>query len=280
MMPTGRMTQVASHRDAVKNIHFYEELFKVRKITIGGGLLLAFLIAGCSTHKKIIPHEKEKPALEWYNEGVQDYINHDYSEAEHALTMINAQHPGSIYAKRATLILGDVYFAKGDYLLARDYYKRFIKLYPRSKDVIYAKYKIALSYYKARNGYKLDATPVRKAIEAFLELLREYPDNPYKDKINYYLEKCVEELYKHELFVAKFYADLDEFKAAKNRLDYMYRHFKNVNFNDNMLYLMGRVYLALGKRKEAQEFLKQLKEKYPNSKYTKELEKIIDEYHK
>jgi len=247
----------------------------MKKILWLGGVFLAFLLSSCASHKKIVPHEVEKPAFEWYNEGIQDYINHDYNEAEHALTMISAQHPGSIYAKRATLILGDVYFAKGDYMLARDYYKQFIKLYPKSKDVVYAKYKIALSWYKSRNGYKLDATPVRKAIEAFLDLLKEYPNNPYRDKVYYFLTQCVEELYKHELFVAKFYADLDEFRAAENRLDYMYKHFKNVNFNDGMLYLMGKVYWALGKKKEAREFFKELKEKYPNSKYTEKLKEFI-----
>ncbi len=252
----------------------------MKKLVWIGMITLVFLVSGCASHKKIIPHEVEKPAFEWYNEGIQDYIYHDYNEAEHALTMINAQHPGSIYAKRATLILGDVYFAKGDYMLARDYYKRFIKLYPKSKNVVYAKYKIALSWYKSRNGYKLDATPDREAIKAFLELLKEYPNNPYKDKIYYFLTQCVEELYRHELFVAKFYANLDDFKAAENRLEYMYKHFKNVNFNDEMLFLMGKVYLALGKKKEALEFFRELKEKYPESKYIKEIKKLLNEHNK
>jgi len=249
----------------------------VKKAILVIGCGVAFLLAGCSSHKKIIPHEEEKPAYEWYNEGVQYYINHDYQEAEHALTMINAQHPGSIYAKRATLILGDVYFAKGDYILARDYYKKFLKLYPNSKDVIYAKYKIALSYYMERNGYQCDATPVRKAIKEFLKLLKEYPDNPYKDKIFYYLTKSVEELYKHELFVAKFYADLEEFKAAENRLNYMYKHFKSIKFNDEMLYYLSKVYYALGRKKEAYGFFKELKNRFPNSEYAEELRKLFHE---
>ncbi len=256
-------------------------LNKVKKELLLFFILIVFLsLSACSTNKKIIPHEQEKSALEWYNEGIQDYINHDYNDAEHALTMINAQHPGSIYAKRATLALGDVYFAKGDYLLARDYYKQFIKLYPKSKDAIYAKYRIALSWYKSRNGYELDATPVREAIREFLELLKKYPNNPYKEKIYYYLTKCVEELYKHELFVAKFYANLDEFKAAENRLDYMYKHFKNLNFNDEMLYLMGKVYFALGRKKEAEEFFNELIKKHPKSKYAKEAKEFLNEHQK
>ncbi|AEA34244.1 outer membrane protein assembly factor BamD [Hippea maritima] len=239
--------------------------------------ICAIALAGCSSHKKIIPKEEEKPAYEWYNEGIQDYINHDYSEAEHALTMINAQHPGSIYAKRATIALGDVYFAKGEYILARDYYRKFIKLYPNSKEAVYAKYHIALSFYKARNGYKCDATPVREAIKEFLDLLDKYPNNPYKDKIYYYITKSVEELYKHELFVAKFYADLDEFNAAKNRLNYMYKHFKNVNFNDEMLFLLGKVYYHLGKKQQAKEFFKELIKKYPNSDYAGKAKEFINE---
>ncbi len=240
---------------------------KVFLIAIGSVLILS----SCSSNKKIVPTEVEKSAYQWYNEGIQQYIDHDYADAEHSLDMVNEQHPGSIYAKKAMLALGDVYFAKGEYILARDYYKRFIKLYPTDKDVVYAKYKIAMSYYDSRNGYKLDETPARLALEKFIELLKEYPDNPYTEKIYTYITNCASEIYKHELFVAKFYADLDHFKAARHRLDYMYKHFKNVNFNDGMLFLMGEVYWRLGKKKEAQEFFKQLKKRYPNSKYIKEI---------
>ncbi len=237
-------------------------------VILAGSVLI---LSSCSSNKKIVPTEQEKSAYEWYNEGIQQYIDHDYEDAEHSLDMVNEQHPGSVYAKRAMLALGDVYFAKGEYILARDYYKRFVKLYPTDKNIVYAKYKIALSYYKSRNGYKLDETPARLALEKFLELLRQYPNNPYTEKIYTYITNCAVEIYKHELFVAKFYADLDHFKAAKNRLDYMYKHFKNVKFNDEMLYLLGRVYWHLGKKNEAKEFFAQLKKLYPDSEYVKEI---------
>ncbi len=232
---------------------------------------VAVILAGCSSNKKIVPTEEEKSAYTWYNEGIQAYIDHDYKKAQHDLEMVNEQHPGSIYAKKALLALGDVYFAKGEYLLARDYYNRFIKIYPNSKEVIYAKYKIALSYYKSRNGYKLDVTPARKAIEKFVELIKEYPSNPYRDKIYTYLTNCAVEIYKHELFVARFYKQLDYLKAAKNRLDYMYKHFKDVNFNADMLYMLGSVYWHLGKKRKAMAFFRELKKRYPESKY---IEKI------
>ncbi len=240
---------------------------RVFLILVGSLLILS----SCSSNKKIVPKEQEKSAYEWYNEGIQEYIYHEYNEAEHSLDMVNEQHPGSIYAKRAMLALGDVYFAKGEYILARDYYKRFIKLYPTDKEVVYAKYKIALSYYKSRNGYKLDETPARLALKKFMEILKDYPNNPYSEKIYSYITNCAEEIYKHELFVAKFYADLDHFKAAKNRLEYMYKHFKDVNFNDEMLFLLGKVYWHLGRKKEASEFFNQLKKEYPKSEYIKEI---------
>ncbi len=227
----------------------------------------AVLLAACSSNKKIVPTEVEKSAYTWYNEGMQAYIDHEYDKAKHDLEMVGEQHPGSIYAKKALLALGDVYFAKGEYMLARDYYRRFIKVYPTSKDVVYARFKIAMSYYKSRNGYKLDVTPAKKAIKAFVKLLDEYPNNPYRDRIYTYLTNCALEVYKHELFVARFYDKLGYLKAAKNRLDYMYRHFKDVNFNDEMLYLLGKVYWQLGKKKEAEAFFNELKKRYPNSKY-------------
>ncbi len=229
------------------------------------------ILTGCASHKKIVPTEEEKTAYEWYNEGIQEYIDHNYEDAKHSLEMVNEQHPGSIYSKRALLALGDVYFSKGEYILARDYYQKFIKLYPTSDDVMYAKYKIGLSYYKSRNGYKLDETPSRLAIKSFIDLLKDYPNNPYKEKVYTYITNSAVEIYKHELFVSNFYSKLDHFKAAKNRLDYMYKHFRDVNFNDEMLFLLGKVYLRLGKKKQSHDFFNQLKEKYPNSKYVKEV---------
>jgi len=229
------------------------------------------LLVSCSSNKKIIPKEEEKPAYDWYNEGIQEYINHDYKDAEHSLDMVNEQHPGSIYAKRSILALGDVYFAKGEYILARTYYEKFVKLYPTDKNVVYAKYKIALSYYKARNGYKLDATPVKLAIDKFLELVKQYPNNPYQEKAYYYITESAKELYMHELFVSKFYEKLGHMKAAKNRLEYMYEHFKDVDFNDDMLFLLGKVYFYLGKKKEAEGYFNELRKRFPKSKFIEDI---------
>jgi len=252
---------------------------KIKKFVFGviGSTILVFGIYSCSTKSELITSEATKSAYEWYNEGVQYYINHNYKEAEHSLSMINQQHPGSIYAKKAHLILGDVYFSEGDYLLAIDEYKKFIKLYPKTNDAMYAQYKIGLSYYKMMNGYKLDQTPTKNAIENFIQLLDEYPDNPYKDQVYNYLTECAKQLYMHQLFISKFYYDLGKYRAAQIELDYMSKHFSNLNFNDEMLYLLASTYYHLGKKQQAMDFFNELKTKYPNSKYialfSKELEK-------
>ncbi len=237
--------------------------------------LCVFAVSSCSTNKKIVPTEAEKPAYVWYNEGVQEYIYHNYKDAEHSLEMVNEQHPGSIYAKRANLTLGDVYFAKGEYILSRDYYSRFIKLYPLSSDAVYAQYKIALSYYKSMNGYKLDSTPAKMAVREFLKLIKKFPNNPYKEKAYNYMSKSALEIYKHELFIAKFYDDLDHLKAADNRLEYMNQHFKNADFNSEMLYLLSSVNYSLGKYEDANRYFKELKRKFPDSGYVQKLKALF-----
>lgn len=237
--------------------------------------LSVFAVSACSTNKKIVPKEAEKPAYVWYNEGVQEYIYHKYDDAEHSLDMVNEQHPGSVYAKRANLILGDVYFAKEEYILARDYYLKFIKLYPTSSDAVHAQYKIALSYYKSMNGYKLDSTPARMAVKEFLKLLKKYPNNPYKEKAYNYMSESALRIYEHELFVAKFYDDLGYLKAADNRLEYMNKHFKNAAFNGEMLYLLSNVNYYLGKYRYADKYFKELKQKFPESEYVQKLNALL-----
>ena len=244
--------------------------------------LIVFFVSACSTPKELVKTEPEKSAYEWYNEGVQYYINHNYEEAKHSLSMINQQHPGSIYSKKAHLILGDVYYSEEDYLLAVDEYKKFIELYPNTNDAMFAQYKIAMSYYNMMNGYKLDQTPTKNAIENFLILLDKYPDNPYKDKVYNHLTECVKQLYQHQLFIARFYYDLGKYRASQIELDYMAKHFSDLNFNDEMLYLLASTYYHLGKKQEAIDFFNDLKKKYPNSKYIalfeKSLEKRVNNY--
>ncbi len=240
-------------------------------------VLIVFVISSCSTKNELVKTEPTKSAYEWYNEGVQYYINHNYKEAEHSLSMVNQQHPGSIYSKKSYLVLGNVYYGEEDYLLAIDEYKKFIKLYPNTNDAMFAQYKIAMSYYKMMNGYKLDQTPTKNAIENFLTLLDEYPNNPYKDEVYDHLSDCAKQLYMHQLFITKFYYDLGKYRSAQIELDYMAKHFSDLNFNDEMLYLLASTYYHLGKKQEAMAFFNELKKKFPNSKYialfNKELEK-------
>lgn len=239
-------------------------------------VLVVFFVSACSAPKELVKTEPEKSAYEWYNEGVQYYIDHNYKEAEHSLSMVNQQHPGSIYSKKAHLILGDVYYSEKDYLLAIDEYKKFIELYPNTNDAMVAQYKIAMSYYKMMNGYKLDQTPTKKAIENFLLLLDKYPDNPYKDEVYNYLTECAKQLYLHQLFITRFYYDLGKYRASQIELDYMAKHFSDVNFNDEMLYLLASTYYHLGKKQEAMDFFNELKKKYPKSKYIVLFEKDLE----
>ncbi len=229
-----------------------------------------FLVA-CAVNEKIIPEEPEKSAFEWYSSGIQAYINHDYEKAEHDLRMVREQHPGSVYAKKAYLRLGDVYFAKGEHILAREAYGRFIKYYPNSPDAVYAQYRIALSFWRCRNSYDRDQTPVIKALKAFVRLKKEHPLSAFAHQADTYIMQCVDEIYRHELFVSRFYFRLHNYNAALNRLTFMSHHFSDLNFTDEMLYLLAMSCYYLGRQDDAQLFFNELKKKYPQSRFVEEI---------
>jgi outer membrane protein assembly factor BamD len=56
----------------------------------------------------------------------------------------------------------------------------------------------------------------------------------------------------------------------------MAKHFSDLNFNDEMLYLLASTYYHLGKKQEAIDFFNELKKKYPNSKYIVLFEKDLE----
>ena len=110
---------------------------------LAAGLL--FMVAACSGNKD--QAYIEKPVDDLYNKAMDALLEENYAAAAKTFDEVDAQHPYSVWATKSQLMQIYANFQNGSYneaILAAD---RYIQLHPGNRDVAYAYYLKAVSYY-------------------------------------------------------------------------------------------------------------------------------------
>jgi outer membrane protein assembly factor BamD len=98
-----------------------------------------------------------------------------------------------------------------DYFSASEYYKTYVKTYPKGKYVIEAKYMIGYCYYLDSPDARLDQSATYSAIAAFQEFLDIYPESERVQDANKLLEELTNKLAYKAYLNAKLYYNLGNY---------------------------------------------------------------------
>ena len=135
---------------------------------------LAVFSTGCSSAGIT---ENDPAAL--YKDAEEDIKSDRYQLALDKLKNIKNKFPYSKYAIDAQLRIADVYFMQELYPEAASNYETFRDLHPKHERVSYAMFRIAKSYYNDMpSNVARDLTSAQKAVDAYNEFLRRFPDAP------------------------------------------------------------------------------------------------------
>ena len=233
-------------------------------------MMVAVLLAACATD----PVELTKSAEDDYNKALLYMENENYPQAAMFLEKFSAKYPYSQYATDAELLrLKSAYLDK-QYVLSETLGLRFIDAHPEHKDRVYVQYIVAMSYYKQSHGAELDQQFSHRSRDAFLELNRRFPNNPYTSDIKKYLRILTNRVAEHELIVGKFYYEKELYIAALNRLLVIKNAYADANIIDESLYYLAASYAALDQRELANETIAILEKGYPQSPWLKKAENL------
>jgi TolA-binding protein len=83
-----------------------------------------------------------------YNAGVKAFLDEDYFEAQRLFDVIRLQFPTTQYADDAQFYLGEISFAKKEYVMAAFNFGMVRRSYPSSPLNKTALYKTAMCYFK------------------------------------------------------------------------------------------------------------------------------------
>lgn len=239
---------------------------------------------GCATGSNQAPTTYSDQVEAAFQRGEQAFKSKDYLEAIRRFNTVRNQFPYSKYAALAELRIGDSYFAQEQYQTAIEQYRSFIQLHPNHDKSTYAYYQVALGYYQQMPSdwwflppsFEKDLSRARESIRELRLFLRHFPDSEYAKDATKKLAIARRRMADHELYVANFYLDRDNPRAAANRLTYLLKNYSGVGLDPSALFLLGRAYLQLGEVDKAIDALTDLVEVHPNSEPAQEAKKYLD----
>jgi len=196
----------------------------------------------------------------------------EYEEARKLLLEIKNRESAKEYAPLAQLKIADSYLKEDEPELAITEYRRFIELYPESTYAPYAQYSIGMAYFRQIEGPERGAGTAQKALNEFLKLEKMYPRHPYGDILPLRIQKCRNIIAEGELIIGKFYHKKGSYTAAIGRFEGIVKNYPDFKNLDETLYLLVNSYKNLNMLDKAKQYLKLLKEKFPDSQFAKKAE--------
>ena len=171
-----------------------------------------------------------------------------WDEARKFYSFLADTFPNDPLGRRAALKVADTFFAlKGveSYTEAELRYKDFANRFPSDPNRAYALLMLAKCSFAQKKGPLRDLTPLREATESLRKVLQLYPSSPYAAEAKDLLDKCLEDLAMHELLIARYYANVDAWVGARQRLDYLFANYPDTNAAKEAKPLMDKVLQVL-----------------------------------
>lgn len=190
--------------------------FRMRIAPLLGLALLAAtpsFFAGCSS----APVSENEPER-LYKDALDDINSDHYQIAIEKLKLIRNKFPYSSYATEAQLKIADVYYLQESYAEAALAYEAFRDLHPKHEKVPYAMFRAAKSYFNDAPGtVARDQTTVQKALDAYNEFLKRFPQAPEATEARKDVAEARRTLAEKELYIGDFYFKRDFYDSAKPR---------------------------------------------------------------
>jgi outer membrane protein assembly factor BamD len=228
-------------------------------------LITCLLIFSCAskTTKK-----SENPG-DIYVEGVNYLKMKKYDKAIEDFSYIRENFPFDPISFIASVKLGDVYFAKKEYILASGVYEDFFNSHPEDENIPYVLSRLGECYEKLSLSFDRDQAYTLKAIERYVYIKNRFSASSYAKDVDLKLKVLSQKLADRELYVGEFYYRTDQYNAAILRLEYFLKKFSYAKGVDKALFYLSMSYRAIGNFQKGDFYSDILKKEFPKSLFAK-----------
>ena len=246
-------------------------------------ILLSFFIISCSSNDK---DEYKNDQSVYENNTLKDFelfelANSYISSKQFELALIELDklevlYPSSPFASKSMLVTAYIHFLDKDYEKTRALAEMYKSYYPGSKDIVYANYLEAMTYYVLMKKSDYSQEQTYKAMEKFNFILNAYPNSKYEIDILTKIKLINNNLAAEKLSTAKFYLDKGNTNGS---LVYLIDIFKNYSSSlsiEETLFLITKIYHSLGEYELAKKYASILAYNFPESNWYKKSYNLIN----
>ena len=234
---------------------------------------LSFIFISCSKEniKKSVIKEKslEKQVLEAYQEGKDSLDAGDVLFAAKKFNEAEILFPQSEWAPKAALMAAYSYYIQDYYVDAEAELVRFIKVYPRHKNLDYAYYLLGIAYFEQIVDEKKDLQSIVNAKETFEIVIRDFPNTEYALDSEFKLDLINDILASKEMYVGRYYFERKKWIPAINRFRKIVDDYNTTIYIEEALHRLVEVYYNLGLIEESEKYAKLLGYNYQSSEWYK-----------
>ena len=231
------------------------------------GIIL--IITACSKkieNENLIKEKSlELQVLEAYREGKESLEKGDVLFAAKKFNEAEILFPQSSWAPKSALMAAYSYYIQDYYGDAIAELERFIRVYPKYKNLDYAYYLLAISYYEQIVDEKKDLEAIMNAKKTFNELIDRFPNTEYTLDAEFKLDLINDILAAKEMYVGRYYVDKKKWIPAINRFREVVDKYETTIYVEEALYRLVEVHYLLGLKNEAEKYAKLLGYNYQSS---------------
>ena len=219
--------------------------------------------------KKSVINEKslDLQIKEAYLEGLNALEEGDVLFAARKFNEVEILYPQSDLAPKASLMAAYSFYSQEYYEDCIAELERFLKIYSKNKNIDYAHYLLAISYYEQIVDEKKDMLSILNAKKYFEYLINKYPNTEYSIDAAFKIELINDILAAKEMYIGRYYVEKKKWIPAINRFITVVELYETTIYVEEALHRLVEIYYKLGLSNEAQKYAKLLGYNYKSSEW-------------
>jgi len=241
--------------------------------------ILGVLLISCSKEEKISVLEEENvetQMIESFREGYDELINGDVLYAAKRFNEAELLYPQSDWAPKAALMAAYSWYSQSYYGETIFEIERYLKTYPKHKNIDYAHFLLAMCYYETVVDEKRDLEPLLKAKKQFEFIMNNFPNTDFAMDSKFKLDLIYDKLAGKEMYIADHYLKKEKWIPAINRFKNVVENYSTTVYVEEALHRLVEIHYKIGLTQESKKYAKLLGYNYQSSEWYKESYKVFN----
>jgi len=255
---------------------------KINKFLLSFFLLI--ILVSCSkeeVRKSIIKKKSlDLQVLEAYQEGMNFLEEGDVLYAAKKFNEAELLFPQSEWAPKSALMAAYAYYSQDYQKDAIAELERFLKVYPKHKNLDYVYYLLGVSHYEQIVDEKKDLQSIILAKKYFEIVIRDYQNTSYALDSEFKVDLINDILAAKEMYIGRYYFDKKKWISAINRFRTILDDYDTTIYVEEALHRLVEVHYTIGLKDEAIKYAKLLGYNYQSSEWYENSYSLFDKKYK